>query len=174
MHCGPVLLPGAEHDQVACVIAGRAENEPGNPTAAVPVSDAGGHHDPAHARRVEHPAFYRLPPCHHRRCFEGRLLSYVEIVPEDPFAADMEVGLSGAREGVGGRVDYRGVEVRAGSVAGTSRVDGAVSAAELARERGPVVEVEHLRYGPDSCHFLRLGLVAHECGHLVAVLLQFG
>ena len=39
MHGRPVLLPAAEHDQVAGVVAGRAEKEPGNRAAAVPVGD---------------------------------------------------------------------------------------------------------------------------------------
>jgi hypothetical protein len=106
-----MLLPGAEHDQVAGIVAGRAEKDTWNPAAAVPVGDAGDDHDSAHAWRVEHPAFDRLLPCQHRRCLDRRFLGDSGIVPVDPVAADVEIGLAGAREGVGRRVDHGGVEV---------------------------------------------------------------
>src|SRR6266702_1548233 len=62
VHGRPALLPGAEHDQVAGVVPGRTEKQPGNPSPAVTVGDAGDDHDGAHAGRAEHPAFDRLLP----------------------------------------------------------------------------------------------------------------
>jgi hypothetical protein len=53
-------------------------------------------------------------------------------------------------------------------------VNGAVCGAELARDRRPVVEVDHRRRGADGGYAVRLGVVADEDGHFVAVLLQFG
>jgi hypothetical protein len=44
--CRPVLLSGAEHDQVALVICGRTEKQPGNRSAAVTGGDAGHNHEP--------------------------------------------------------------------------------------------------------------------------------
>jgi hypothetical protein len=50
-------LSCAEHDQVALVVSGRAEKYPGNPSAAIAVSDAGDDHDPAHVLRAKYTAF---------------------------------------------------------------------------------------------------------------------
>src|SRR5258705_2264685 len=91
----------------------------------------------------------------------------------DPVAADVEIGLAGAREDVGRRVDHCGIEVRAGGVAGTGGVNSAVCAAELVRDRRPVVEVDYRRRA-DGGYAVRLGVVADEHRHLVAVLLQLG
>src|SRR5258705_6089142 len=90
----------------------------------------------------------------------------------DPVAADVEIGLAGAREGVGRRVDHCGIEVRAGGVAGTGGVNSAVCAAELVRDRRPVVEVDYRRRGADCGDAVRPGVVTDEHRHLVAVRLQ--
>ena len=63
----PMLLPAAEHDQVAGVVPGGAEQQPGNPSAAVAVGDAGHDHDSAQARRIEQPLLDRFLPGDHRR-----------------------------------------------------------------------------------------------------------
>src|SRR6266566_7898237 len=168
----PVLLARAEHDQVAGFVPGRAEKQPGNPAPAVAVGDAGDDHGSAHVRRAEHPAFDRLLPRHQRGRVEGRRLGDRSVGPVDPQAADLEVGLAGAAERVDHRVDHGGVQVRAGGVAGTGRVDGTVRIAEQSRDRWPVVEVDHDRCGASGGDGVRLGVVADERSHLVAVLVQ--
>ena len=85
----------------------------------------------------------------------------------------MEVGLAGAGECVDRRIDHGGVQVRAGLVAGTGRVDGPVRIAEQAHDRRPVVEVDHGRRGAAGGDDVGLGVVADERRHLVAVLVQF-
>ena len=95
------------------------------------------------------------------------------VVPVDPHTADVEVGLAGAGECLDRRIDHRGVQVRAGLVAGTGGVDGPVRIAQQAHDRRPVVEVDHGRRGAAGGDGLGLGVVADERRHLVAVLLQF-
>jgi hypothetical protein len=94
------------------------------------------------------------------------------VGPVDPQAADLQVGLAGAGERAGHRVDHGGVQVCAGGVAGAGRVDGAVCIAEQSGDRRPVVEVDHGRGGTAGGDGVRLGVVAGERGHLVAVLVQ--
>ena len=153
----PVLLPRAEHDQVAGFVSGRTEQEPGNASAAVAVRDAGHDHDSAHAVRVEDPTLDRLLPRDQRRCVHRGLLGDGGVGTVDPLAADVEVGLAGAAEGLDRRIDHCGVQVRAGLVAGAGRVDGPVHFAQQAHERRPVVE-----------------LLADDRRDLVTVLLQCG
>src|ERR1700757_5061239 len=40
VYCRPVLSPGAEHDEVSGLVAGGAEDDPGDPAAAVAISGA--------------------------------------------------------------------------------------------------------------------------------------
>src|SRR6266700_8123602 len=103
---------------------------------------------------------------------EGRLLGDGGVGPVDPQAADLEIGLAGAGERTDHRIGHGRVEVRAGGVAGTGRVDGPVRTAEQPRNGRPVVEVDHDRCGAAGGDGVRLGVVADERGHLVAVLVQ--
>ena len=170
----PALTSGAEHDQAAGVVSGRPEQESGNPTPAVAVRRAGDDHDAAHVARVEQSAFDRLPPGHHCGRIEWGLLGDGGVRPVDPHPTDVEVGLAGAGEGLDRRVDHRGVQVGAGGVTRTGRVDGGVRAAQPADDRRPIVEVDHGLRGAAGRNDLRLLVVADERGHVVAVFPQFG
>src|SRR3954466_8540913 len=98
-----MLLPGAEHDQLAVVIPGGAEQQPGDPSSAVAVGDARNDHDSSHAACVENSLLDGLPPGDDGRCLERRLLVDGEVVSVDPLTADMQVGLAAAVE----RLDRR-------------------------------------------------------------------
>jgi hypothetical protein len=151
---------------------GEPRSSPGTPPPAVTVGNAGDDHGSPDACRGEHPALDRLLPRHQRRRVDGRRLGDGRVGPVDPQAADLEVGLAGARERVDHRIDHGRVQVRAGGVAGTGRVDGPVRLAEQPGDRRPVVEVDHDRRGATGGDGLRLGVVADERGHLMTVLVQ--
>ena len=51
-------------------------------------------------------------------------------------------------------------------------MDGPVRIAEQPRDRRPIVEVDHDRCSAAGRDGVCLGVVADECGHLVAVLVQ--
>jgi hypothetical protein len=111
---GPVLLPAAEHDQVAGVVPGRAEKYAGYSSATVAVRHAGDDHDAAHVFGGEHSAFDLFSPRHQRRRVERRVLGDEGIVPVDPGATGVQVGLAGSGERVDSGVDDGRVEVGAG------------------------------------------------------------
>ena len=169
----PVLLSGAEHDQVAGVVAGRTEQQPGNPSAAVAVGDAGHDHDSAHACSQRALGVRSAPSTTPSAgALNGDSSVMAVLFAVDPRAADVEVGLAGAGERLDRRIDHRGVQIGAGLVTGTGRVDGPVRVAEQAHDRGPVVEVDHTGVAPRCGDDIGLGVVADERGHLVAVLPQ--
>ena len=85
----------------------------------------------------------------------------------------MEVGLAGAGQCLDGCVDHGRVQVCAGGVPGTGRVDGAVCSSQHAYDRRSVIEVDHGRRGAPGRDDVGLRVVANERRHLVAVLLQF-
>ena len=103
--------------------------------------------------------------------FSRGLLGDGGVGAVDPLAADVEVGLAGAGEGFDRRIDDCRVQVRAGLVAGAGGVDGPVRIAQQAQDRRPVVEVDDGRGGAAGGDDVGLGVVADECGDLVAVLL---
>ena len=106
--------------------------------------------------------------------FHRRLLGDGGVGAVDPLAADVEVGLAGAGERFDRRIDDRGVQVRAGLVAGAGRVDGPVRIAKQAHDRRSVVEVDDGRRGAMSGDESACAVIADERRHLMAVLLQFG
>lgn len=57
---------------------------------------------------------------------------------------------------------------------GTGGVDGRVDISQQARDRRPVVQIDHDRRGAAGLGDVRLGVVTDQRDHLVAVLLQFG
>jgi hypothetical protein len=89
VHRRPVLLPGADHDQVPGVVPGGGEKRSGNRSSAVAVGGTGDDHDSAHISGPEDPAFDRLFPRHQRRRVEDRLLGDGGVVPVDPQADPM-------------------------------------------------------------------------------------
>src|ERR1700761_5444188 len=96
---GPVLPSGAEHDQVAGLVARRAEEQSGDSAAAVTVGRTGHHHDATHVSDVEQPGLYREFPGHERGWVERRALVDGAGGAVDPQTADVDVRLAGAREG---------------------------------------------------------------------------
>ena len=153
---GPVLMSRAEHDQVAGVVTGRAEQQPGNASTAVAVRHTGGDDDSPHVARIESSPSDRLLPGDHRRRIDRGLLGDRGVGPVDPRTRDVEVGLAGAVECLDRRIDHRRVQVRAGLVAGAGGVDCPVRIAQQAHDRRPVVEVDHDR----RCAFRRDGLAS--------------
>jgi hypothetical protein len=88
---------------------------------------------------------------------------------------DVEVGLAAAGERARGRVHNCGVQACAGGVTGDWRcVDGRVDISQQARDRRPVVQIDHGRRGAVGLGDVRLGVVTDQRDHLVAVLVQFG
>jgi hypothetical protein len=139
---------------------GGAEEQPGDAAAAV--GNTGDNHHAAHLGRVEYPAFDRQLPCHHRGRMEGRVLGGGGVIPVDPIATDVEVGLAGAGERAGGRVHNCGVQACAGSVTGSGGADGRVGISQQARDRRPVVQVDHDRRGAAGLGDVRLGVVTDQ------------
>ena len=172
MHDRPVLLSGAEHDQVAGGVAGRAEEQSGDPSSAVTVGDAGHDHDAAQTACIQHSAQDRLLPRHHWRRVQRRVFADRGVRTVNPQAADIETGLAGAIECLDRRVDHCGVQVRAGGVSRTGGVDGAVRVAEGLDDGWSIVEVDDGRSSTLGSDGLGLSFVAHEGGDLVPVGLE--
>ena len=142
-------------------------------SSAVAVRDAGDDHDRSHVLAA---ASARCSIGSRQDTIAGGLKGDVRdrgFGPVDPLAADLTYGLPVAGERVDGGVDHGGVEVGAGRVAGAGAVDGPIGLAEQARDRRPVVQVDHDRRGAAGGDG-RLGVITYERRDLVAVVLQLG
>jgi hypothetical protein len=88
---------------------------------------------------------------------ESRVLGDGGVIPVGPIATDVEVGLAAAGERARGRVHT--AESRPALVAsrGTGGVDGRVDISQQARDRRPVVQIDHERRGTAGLGDVRLG-----------------